>query len=90
MTLHRTLPRAAQLELPQTRASAPKPPVYRGMRLGLVLATMRARVAGNEDGATAIEYALIAAGIGAAVAATVWSLGSTTHNFYASLAAMWP
>ena len=39
---------------------------------------MRTRIAGNEDGATAIEYALIASGIGGAVAATVWSLGSTT------------
>ena len=39
-----------------------------------------ARAAGDdEDGATAIEYALIAAGIGAAVAATVWSLGTTTN-----------
>jgi pilus assembly protein Flp/PilA len=53
-----------------------------------MLALMRARIAGNEEGATAIEYALIAAGIGAAVAATVWSLGSTTRDFYASLAAM--
>ena len=53
-----------------------------------MLALMRGRLAGDEHGATAIEYALIAAGIGAAVAATVWSLGSTTKNFYASLAAM--
>jgi Flp pilus assembly pilin Flp len=43
-----------------------------------------------KDGATAIEYALMAAGIGVAVAATVWSLGSTTNSFYASLAAMMP
>ena len=35
-----------------------------------------ARWRANEDGATAIEYALIASGIGAAVAATVWSLGT--------------
>ena len=35
------------------------------------------RFLGDESGATAIEYALIAAGIGATIAATVWSLGST-------------
>ena len=35
---------------------------------------MRRRRAGDEQGATAIEYALIAAGIGAAVVATVYSL----------------
>jgi pilus assembly protein Flp/PilA len=31
----------------------------------------------DQKGATAIEYALIAAGVGGTVAATVWSLGST-------------
>ena len=31
-----------------------------------------------ESGATAIEYALIAAGIGATIAATVWNMG--THD----------
>ena len=30
----------------------------------------------DESGATAIEYALVAAGVGGAVATTVWSLGS--------------
>ena len=88
MTLHKKLPKAAQLELPATPARAPMPSVDRRARLRPMLALMRARLAGSEDGATAIEYALIAAGIGAAVAATVWSLGSTTKNFYASLAAM--
>ena len=34
----------------------------------------------NQDGATAIEYALIAAGVGAAIAATVYSLGDTVLN----------
>jgi Flp pilus assembly pilin Flp len=60
----------------------------RKSKLSSVLAVLRARVATDETGATAIEYGLIACGVGAAVAATVWSLGSTTHNFYASLAAM--
>jgi Flp pilus assembly pilin Flp len=57
--------------------------------LGSVLALLRRRVTGDEQGATAIEYALIAAGVGAAVSATVWSVGSTLKtNFYDSLAAM--
>ena len=33
------------------------------------------RFLADESGATAIEYALIAAGIGAAIAATVFSIG---------------
>ena len=49
---------------------------------------MYRRLAADEHGATAIEYALIAAGIGAAVAATVYSLGTTTRSLYANLAAM--
>ena len=57
--------------------------------LGSVLALLRRRVTGDEQGATAIEYALIAAGVGAAVSATVWSVGSTLKtNFYDPLAAM--
>ena len=54
--------------------------------LSPTLTLLRARMATDEDGATAIEYALIASGIGAAVAATVWSLGTTTTAFYQSLA----
>ena len=54
--------------------------------LTLHLAIMRRRLATDQEGATAIEYALIASGIGAAVAATVWSLGTTTAAFYQSLA----
>jgi pilus assembly protein Flp/PilA len=57
--------------------------------LGSMLALLRRRVAGDEKGATAIEYALIAAGVGAAVATTVWSVGSALKsNFYDSLAAI--
>jgi pilus assembly protein Flp/PilA len=82
------LPKAAQLELPRAKVVLPKPPAFRRVPLSTTLTLMRKRMTGNEDGATAIEYALIAAGIGAAVAAAVWSLGSSTHNFYASLAAM--
>ena len=54
--------------------------------LALHLMLMRRRMTRNEDGATAIEYALVASGIGAAVAATVWSLGTTTAAFYQNLA----
>jgi Flp pilus assembly pilin Flp len=60
----------------------------RASTLTATLALLRSRLATDEHGATAIEYALVASGVGAAVAATVWSLGSTTTSFYASLAAM--
>jgi len=33
------------------------------------------RFCSDESGATAIEYAMIAAGVGACVAGTVWALG---------------
>jgi Flp pilus assembly pilin Flp len=46
------------------------------------------RFAGDQQGGTAIEYALIAAGVGVAVAATVYSLGATTHGLYAKLAGL--
>ena len=42
----------------------------------------------DEQGATAIEYAMIAAGVGAAVAATVYSLGTATKGLYSSVAAL--
>ena len=51
-----------------------------------LIARVGRRVAGDQDGGTAIKYALIAAGIGAAVAATVYSLGTTTANLYQSVA----
>jgi pilus assembly protein Flp/PilA len=38
------------------------------------------RLLADERGATAIEYALIAAGVGAAIAATVFSLGSSVKQ----------
>jgi len=46
------------------------------------------RATRDENGGTAIEYALIAAGIGAAVAATVFSVGTTTANLFKSVANM--
>ena len=41
----------------------------------------------DERGATAIEYAMIAAGVGAAIAGTVWNLGTSVKTtFYDKLA----
>ena len=58
-------------------------------KLASALALLRRRATGDEHGATAIEYAMIAAGVGLAVATTVWSVGSAIKtNFYDSLAAM--
>jgi pilus assembly protein Flp/PilA len=49
------------------------------------------RFRGDESGATAIEYALIAAGIGATVATTVLSLGSTLKTtFYDKIGGIFP
>ena len=43
----------------------------------------------DERGATAIEYAMIAAGIGATIASTVWGLGSALkENWYDKIASM--
>jgi pilus assembly protein Flp/PilA len=47
------------------------------------------RFLADERGATAIEYALIASGIGAAVCAIVFGIGTTvTTNLYNKIAAM--
>jgi Flp pilus assembly pilin Flp len=46
------------------------------------------RATGDENGGTVIKYALIAAGIGAAVAATVFTLGTSTANLYQTVANM--
>jgi pilus assembly protein Flp/PilA len=65
-----------------------KTPRGKPSSLRAYMAIMRARLMLDEQGATAIEYAMIAAGIGAALAATVFSLGSATHNLYQSVAAL--
>jgi Flp pilus assembly pilin Flp len=51
------------------------------------IALLRRRMA-DDKGATAIEYALVASGIGAAISATVWNFGSTLRGFYDSVAAL--
>ena len=53
--------------------------------LRFTLKVLRRRLAADQQGATAIEYALVAAGVGAAVAATVYHLGSTTAGLYSHL-----
>ncbi len=58
----------------------------RKFSLRLRIALLSRRVARSEDGATVIEYAMIAAGIGGAVAATVYSLGATTALLYQGVA----
>jgi pilus assembly protein Flp/PilA len=44
------------------------------------LGLMLKRFATDDRGATAIEYAMIAAGVGAAIAATVYRLGETIET----------
>ena len=44
------------------------------------------RFARNESGATAIEYAMIASGVGVAIAATVVNLGSSVKGLFVSVA----
>jgi pilus assembly protein Flp/PilA len=61
---------------------------YAKHRLRSTMALMRARLAADEKGATAIEYALIAAGIGVAIAAAVTNLGSAVKVLYESIAAI--
>jgi|HubBroStandDraft_5_1064220.scaffolds.fasta_scaffold73016_2 pilus assembly protein Flp/PilA len=52
---------------------------------GTVLKQAILRFARNESGATAIEYAMIASGIGVAIAATVVSLGSGVKGLFVSV-----
>ncbi len=63
-----------------------KPAKYPPTTLRAAMAVMRARLVSDERGATAIEYALIAAGIGVAIAATVTNLGSAVTSLYQSIA----
>jgi len=44
------------------------------------LANLARRMAADQRGATAVKYALIAAGLGAVVAATAHSIGMTTAS----------
>jgi Flp pilus assembly pilin Flp len=58
-------------------------------RLRSTMALMRQCLVADDRGATAIEYALIAAGVGAAIAATVFGFGSELKTtFYDKIAAL--
>jgi pilus assembly protein Flp/PilA len=76
--------REAETENAMPRTSEPSRPTPDATPLDIVALVKRA--ASDESGATSIEYALIAAGIGAAVAATVFTLGDTTTNMYQRVA----
>jgi len=47
-----------------------------------------ARFCADESGATAIEYAMIASGVGAFLAATVYQLGGKVKNLFTTLSNM--
>jgi Flp pilus assembly pilin Flp len=63
----------------------PEPPSNANTPLSII-STAGRRAARDEDGGTAIKYALIAAGVGVAVAATVYSLGAPTAGLYQTIA----
>jgi Flp pilus assembly pilin Flp len=49
-----------------------------------------ARFGVEEGGATAIEYAIIASGIGGVLAVTVFTLGGSVTNLFSTLSALFP
>ena len=59
--------------------------------LGLIAKTqtawygLKARFANDEEGATAIEYGLIAAGIAVAIIAAVFAIGDELNNFFTAV-----
>jgi pilus assembly protein Flp/PilA len=56
--------------------------------LRTTIALLRRQLAGDQQGATAIEYALVASGIAVAVSAAVFTLGSATSNLFAKVLAL--
>ena len=59
--------------------------------VALTIALIHRFLADDERGATAIEYALIAAGVAVAISATVFSLGSEVKTtLYDKIAAAFP
>jgi pilus assembly protein Flp/PilA len=51
------------------------------------IAGQATRFARDDNGATAIEYAMIAAGVGAAVASAVMALGTAVKTLYETVGA---
>ena len=63
----------------------------RTLGLSSVITRACARFVADDRGATAIEYALIAAGISVVISATAFSVGSELRvNYYDKLAALFP
>jgi pilus assembly protein Flp/PilA len=56
--------------------------MHRFTKLTFLVADQAKRLARDESGATAIEYAMIAAGIGVAIITAVTSLGTATNSMY--------
>jgi pilus assembly protein Flp/PilA len=52
----------------------------------MTFATPIRRFLGDEGGATAIEYAMIASGIAVAIASTIVTLGTNVNSLYTSVA----
>jgi pilus assembly protein Flp/PilA len=48
------------------------------------------RFCADQSGATAIEYAMIASGVGAFVAGTVFSVGGGVKTFFTTVAGLFP
>jgi Flp pilus assembly pilin Flp len=51
---------------------------------------MSHRGAGSEVGATAVEYAVMLAGIAAVIMGTIFVLGVKTGGLFESLSVLWP
>jgi pilus assembly protein Flp/PilA len=49
------------------------------------IASLASRFVRDENGATAIEYAIIASGVGVAIAATVVNLGSSVKGLFTNV-----
>jgi Flp pilus assembly pilin Flp len=62
----------------------PEPPLNSNTPLSTI--STAGRRAASDEGGTAIKYALIAAGVGVAIAATVYSLGTPTAGLYRIIA----
>jgi len=59
--------------------------------ISVAVRTAIGRYCADESGTTAIEYAMIAAGVGLCVSSTVWKLGTTLKTtFYDKLASVLP
>jgi Flp pilus assembly pilin Flp len=67
VNMERKMSKKPETTLPQRKST-----------LQLHLAMLSRRVAGDQDGASAVEYALIASGIGAVVAVTVWTVNAVS------------